>query len=159
MNKIDLTPIVQALISLMAALITIKVIPYIKSKTSANTMAMLNTAAKIAVGAAEQIYKHGDNEKKIKYALKSVIEYMENEGFHVNYNVAKAAIEREVNAMKANVLPEISILPDENDLPPLENWPLEMIKQFCELNKIPCESCETKEEYIEAIVKGSIVEK
>lgn len=158
MNKIDLTPILQALISLMAALITIKVIPYLKSKTSANTMAMLNTAAKIAVGAAEQIYKHGDNEKKIKYALKSVIEYMENEGFHIDYNVAKAAIEKEVNALKVKTLPDISILPEEIDIPPLENWPLEQIKQFCEINEIPCEGCEKKEDYIEAIVKGSIVE-
>lgn len=158
MNKIDLTPIVQAFIALLAAVITAKVIPYIKSKTSENTLAMINTAAKIAVGAAEQIYEHGENEKKINHALKSVIEYMEREGFHVDYNTVKDAIEKEVNAMKKKQLSEIELLLDETDLPPLENWPIKMIIQFCEDNNIPCEDCNTKEEYIEAIVKGSIVE-
>ncbi|MBQ7214327.1 MAG: hypothetical protein IJS25_07335 [Bacteroidales bacterium] len=48
--------------------------------------------------------------------------------------------------------------PDDQDdiiLPPLEHWPVEMISEFCRDNNIPCEGCETKEQYIDAIVQGT----
>ena len=44
---------------------------------------------------------------------------------------------------------------DEYELPPLEDWPLEMIVAFCNDNGIPCGWCHTREEYIEAIVHGA----
>ena len=36
-------------------------------------------------------------------------------------------------------------------LPLLEYWPLEMIVAFCRDNLIPCEGCQTREEYIRAM--------
>ena len=64
--KIDLTAIIQAIIALCAALITYKLIPWIKSKTTEQQQANLAAAAKIAVYAAEQIF--GGNKGQEKYA-------------------------------------------------------------------------------------------
>ena len=56
---IDLTPILQAVIGLIAALITIKVIPWIKARTTAEQQALLLATTKTLVFAAEQIYGGG----------------------------------------------------------------------------------------------------
>lgn len=155
MTKIDLTPIVQALISLLATIITIKVIPYIKSKTSENTISIINMAAGIAVGAAEQIYNHGDNKRKVDFAVKYVLDYLSNDGFEVDIHTVKAAVEKEVNALKDNKKEKTKETIND-DIPPLEEWDLDTIKDFCELNEIACSGCETKEDYIKAIVNRTL---
>ena len=66
---IDLTPIINAIIALLASIITIKVIPWIKAKTTNEQQAMLRAAVKTAVFAAEQIYGAGTGEKKLKYVI------------------------------------------------------------------------------------------
>ena len=52
---IDLTPIFQALIALLASVITIKVIPWIKARTKAQQQEMLRAAESVAGNAEEQI--------------------------------------------------------------------------------------------------------
>ena len=54
---IDLTQIVIYVIGLVFALISAFLIPYIKSKLSAEQLKKLQSYAKIAVEAAEMIYK------------------------------------------------------------------------------------------------------
>ena len=51
----NITTIIQAVFALIAAVITVIVIPYIKSKTTAQQQAEINAWVKIAVSAAEQI--------------------------------------------------------------------------------------------------------
>ena len=63
---IDLTPIFQAIIALLAALVTYKLIPWIKSRTTERQQQNLFVAAKIAVMAAEQLYKNGEGDKKLQ---------------------------------------------------------------------------------------------
>lgn len=53
---------------------------------------------------------------------------------------------------------ETAAYTDEYDLPPLEDWPLEMIVNFCKDNGIPCEGAQTKDEYIRAITQGGKAE-
>ena len=61
----DITTIIEAVFMLLAAIITAIVIPYIKSKTTASQQAEINAWVKIAVSAAEQIYKgSGRGEEK-----------------------------------------------------------------------------------------------
>ena len=52
----DITPIIEAVAALIAALITAFLVPYIKSKTTAEQQKEINAWVKIAVAAAEQIY-------------------------------------------------------------------------------------------------------
>ena len=51
----DLTPIFEAIITLLAAIITVYVIPYIKKKFSAEDLNTILEWVRIAVEAAEQI--------------------------------------------------------------------------------------------------------
>ena len=92
---IDLTPILEALISLLAVLVTSKLIPWIKSKTDVNQQIALSTAAKIAVYAAEQIYGAGKGEEKLDY----VISRLEEKGYTVDMDAIEAAV-REMNMSK-----------------------------------------------------------
>ena len=53
---IDLTPIFQAIIALLAALVTYKLIPWIKSKTTESQQKNMRALVKVLVYAAEQLY-------------------------------------------------------------------------------------------------------
>ena len=35
-----------------------------------------------------------------------------------------------------------------------EDWPLDMLVDFCKINAIPCDGCQSREDYINAIVNG-----
>ena len=85
---IDLTPIVQAVIGLLAALITYKLIPLIKAKTTAEQQALLQVTVRTLVYAAEQIYGSGAGEKKLQY----VKQQLQKQGFDVDINQIEAAV-------------------------------------------------------------------
>ena len=86
--NIDLTPILQAIIALIAALITSKLIPWIKAKTTNEQQAMLHAAARTLVFAAEQIYGAGKGKEKLDY----VIRELEKQGFTADRYVVEAAV-------------------------------------------------------------------
>ena len=66
----DITPVVNAVIALAAAVVTAFVIPWVKSKTTAAQREEINAWVKIAVTAAEQIYSgSGKGKEKKKYVL------------------------------------------------------------------------------------------
>ena len=67
----NVTPIVNAVIALAAALVTAFVIPWIKSKTTAAQREEIHAWVKIAVTAAEQIFTEtGKGKEKKAYVLK-----------------------------------------------------------------------------------------
>ena len=90
--NIDLTPIIQAVIMLIAALITAKVIPWIKAKTTNEQQAQIKAVVKTLVFAAEQIYGVGNGEQKLAY----VLEQMEAYGFTADRNVIEAAVRENI---------------------------------------------------------------
>ncbi len=62
----NITTIIQAVFALIAAVITVIVIPYIKSKTTAQQQTDIEGWVRVAVSAAEQLYKgsgRGDEKK------------------------------------------------------------------------------------------------
>ncbi len=66
----DITPIVNAVIALAAAVVTAFVIPWIKSKTTTAQREEIEAWVRIAVTAAEQIYSDaGKGKEKKKYVL------------------------------------------------------------------------------------------
>lgn len=72
----DITTIIEAVFALAAAVITAIVIPYIKSRTTAQQQAEINAWVKIAVSAAEQIYTgSGRGEEKKAYVLNWLAEH------------------------------------------------------------------------------------
>ena len=82
---IDITQIVVALIGLLSALITYRLIPWIKANTNVKQQAMIKAAVQTAVFAAEQIYGAGEGEKKFEY----VVNWLKEQG----YDVSKTEIE------------------------------------------------------------------
>lgn len=95
---IDVTTIINALIALIAAVVTVFVVPWIKSKTTSQQREELVAWVKIAVSAAEQIYK-GDkrgNEKK-----QYVLDFLAQNGFIVDEDYINAAIEAAVKQLNS----------------------------------------------------------
>ena len=64
---IDLTPLFQAVIAFLAALVSYKLIPWIQARTTAQQQEMLRAAVSVAVYAAEQLYGAGAGKEKLMY--------------------------------------------------------------------------------------------
>lgn len=89
----DLTKIIEAVITLLVAVITAFVIPYIKAKLSENELAEIMKWTKIAVEAAEKIYKEsGMGKEKKKY----VENFLTEHGIKVDLEQLDALIESAV---------------------------------------------------------------
>lgn len=65
---IDLTPLFEAMIALLFAVFTAKVLPLIQARLDDDEEARLKTAVHIAVYAAEKLYGAGRGEEKLAYA-------------------------------------------------------------------------------------------
>ena len=97
---IDLTPIANALISLLALLITTFLIPWIKAKVKAEKLAEVQNWTRICVSAAEQIFKQsGMGRQKAQY----VREYLLGKGYNLNVNEINALIESAVHDLNLDM--------------------------------------------------------
>lgn len=90
---IDLTPIIEAIIGLLAAIITWKVIPWIKARTTAEQQTMLRATIRTLVYAAEQIYGAGKGAEKLDY----VAAQLAVKGFAVDRAEIEAAVGEYIN--------------------------------------------------------------
>ena len=88
----DLTPIFNAVIALLAALITAFVIPWLKRKTSAQEREELLRWVEIAVAAAEQMWDSTQGEAK----KKAVLAFLREKGFIFSESEIDSAIEAAV---------------------------------------------------------------
>ena len=99
----DITTIIEAAAALVAAVITAVVIPYIKSRTTAQQQAEINAWVKIAVTAAEQIYRgSGRGEEKKAYVLNWLAEH----GITLDEERIDALIEAAVYELNHGILKE-----------------------------------------------------
>lgn len=105
---VDLTKLIEAVLGLLAALITYMLIPWIKSRTDAQQQASMRAAVKVAVFAAEQIYGAGNGEYKFQYAC----EWLKERGFNVSKTEVEAAVYEFINAL------------EEKPPEPVENTPV-----------------------------------
>ena len=99
----DITIIIEAVFALIAAIITAIIIPYIKSRTTAQQQAQINAWVRIAVSAAEQIYVgSGRGEEKKAY----VINWLREHGVTVDESKLNAMIEAAVYDLKSGFISE-----------------------------------------------------
>lgn len=97
---IDLTQIVIYIIGLVFALISAFLVPYIKTKLSAEQFKKLQDYVKIAVEAAEMIYKGpGRGEEKKIY----VQTFLAEKGYNIDLTEVENAIEAAVLEMNKNL--------------------------------------------------------
>lgn len=114
---IDLTPIFDVLIRLVALLCTTFLIPYIRVKLGTEKLAQVKKWATIGVKAAEMIYTDsGMGDVKKQYVRK----FLESKGYQLDMDTIDALIEATVRDMKNEVF-EISAVPrlpeDEDEEP------------------------------------------
>ena len=88
----DITMIVEAVVKLIVAVLCVAVIPYIKSKCSAEQLSEASAWIKIAVAAAEQIYSSAQGSEKKAY----VIDYLTDKGLKVDTKDLDKLIEASV---------------------------------------------------------------
>lgn len=90
---LDITVIIEAVIGLMAAVITTFVIPFIKERTDLERYEKTKNAVLVAVKAAEQIFKEtGLGAKKKAY----VVEFLREKGFVFDEDYIDCMIEAAV---------------------------------------------------------------
>lgn len=98
----DLTPIIEAVAALTGVVITCVLVPFIRSKTTAEQQKEINAWVKIAVAAAEQIFKgSGRGEEKKQY----VIAWLKERGFTVDEAELDALIEAAVYELNQGIIP------------------------------------------------------
>lgn len=108
--NIDLTTIINAFIALLAALVTYRVIPWIKAKTTNEQQAYIRALIKAGVYAAEQVYNtDGMGTKKMEY----VRNFLRGHGFDVNITEIEAAVSEYINTPYAKFPVEIETIPEE----------------------------------------------
>lgn len=102
--NINLTEIIVALIGLLGLIITGVLVPYIRSKTTAEQRDNIYTVVSLAVQAAEQIFfKPGEGEKKKQF----VIDYLSSRGIKLtleDLNILIEAAVKELNIFQEKAL-------------------------------------------------------
>lgn len=93
---INLTPLLQAVIGLLASLITYKLIPWIKANTTQKQQAILDIAVQTAVFAAEQIYGDGHGMEKLDYAMT----WLHDRGYDIDRTQVEACVYNFLNGTK-----------------------------------------------------------
>jgi uncharacterized membrane protein YraQ (UPF0718 family) len=94
----DLTAILEAVITLVMAIVTGVLVPYIKSKTTAEQQTVLTALVKAAVTAAEQIYTGtGRGQEKKAY----VLAWFADRGISVDEDKLDALVESAVYELKS----------------------------------------------------------
>ena len=92
--NIDLTTIINAIIALLAALVTYRLIPWIKAKTTNEQQAYIRALVKAGVYAAEQIYQtDGMGRMKMEY----VKDFLQQHGYDINITEIEAAVSEYIN--------------------------------------------------------------
>lgn len=89
---IDLTPIANVLITLLATIVTVWVIPLIKSKTTASQQESLKSWVLVAVAAAEQLFGPGKGADKKAY----VLDFLNKKGCTLSLDEIDSLIESSV---------------------------------------------------------------
>lgn len=90
---IDLTPIMEAIIALVVAVITAFVIPWLKGKIDADKLEEIELWVTVAVEAAEQLYNGtGRGEEKKAY----VVKFLQEKGFTLDPDSLDKLIEAAV---------------------------------------------------------------
>ena len=88
----DLTPIVNAAVALLAALMTAFVIPWLKRNTTQKDREELLKWVEIAVAAAQQLYHQLEGEKRKEY----VLDFLAGKGYDEHSAEVDSAIEAAV---------------------------------------------------------------
>lgn len=89
---IDLTPLLETLLALLALLAMRYVLPWVTANTTAKQREDLLVWVDIAVAAAQQLFHQLDGEDRLEYAL----DLLESKGFNIDDVAVRDAVEAAV---------------------------------------------------------------
>lgn len=89
---VDLTPVMNAIITILAALAVRYLVPWISEHTTAKKREDLLVWVDIAVRAAQQMFYQASGSERLEY----VLDYLEAKGFDVDDQSVRNAIEAAV---------------------------------------------------------------
>ena len=150
MENVNLTPLIQAIIAVLAALITYKLVPWIRSRTTAQQQANLQTLIRVLVYAAEQIYGAGSGQRKLDY----VCSILRQRGYEVSLPEIEAEVYKAFNMHAPIIGDEGDDGHAEDTYADLAKWSLDQLKSYCAMNGIAADGCVTEEDFIDAIERG-----
>ena len=93
----NITPVMEATVMLLLAILTYVLVPMIRAKLNADQLATIRMWVQIAVNAAEQIYTgSGKGREKKEY----VVAFLESKGFKLDMDSLDKMIESSVLELK-----------------------------------------------------------
>jgi hypothetical protein len=101
---IDITPVAEAVIALLAAVVTAVVVPWIRRKVSAEETARIAALVRTAVAAVEQIYGGAEGHGKEKKAF--VLDFLKEKGFTLDPDEIEMMLEAAVYELTATAKKE-----------------------------------------------------
>jgi len=103
---LDLTPIINAVIALVAVLITAVLVPWVRARTTAQQRDNLQVWVRIAVSAAEQLFAgSGRGAEKKKFAKN----FLRSRGFKVNDRDVSEAVHAMLEAAVLELNREVQL--------------------------------------------------
>lgn len=97
----DITPLINAIFAVLGIIVTTVFVPYVKSRTTENAQREMSEWIKIAVTAAEQIYKGtGRGSEKKAY----VVNWLSEHGISVDDKLVDNMIEAAVYELKTGLV-------------------------------------------------------
>ncbi|MBE6955838.1 MAG: holin [Ruminococcaceae bacterium] len=94
---IDLTPLINALVAAAAVAVSLFLIPWLRSKTTAEQRSDLLRWVDVAVAAAQQLFSQCSGQERLQYALSLLAE----QGYDVNLRQVRDAVEAAVLKLHA----------------------------------------------------------
>ena len=96
-TQIDLTPIIELVISVFSLVASFYIIPWLKQKLNAEKTQKLQAWAQIAVRAAEQLYGSKTGQQKKDYA----VSFLLSKGLVFDVDEVTAMVESEVHKLNS----------------------------------------------------------
>lgn len=93
---VDFTPLVQAIITLAAAAITVFLIPWLKERYGNEALEKARSWVQIAVYAAEKMYGAGHGNEKLAYAGQVLAQHK----IKLDFETLKAMVDAEIKKME-----------------------------------------------------------
>lgn len=114
---LDFTPLVEAIIALAAAAITMFLIPWLRARYGNETLEKARGWVQIAVYAAEKLYGAGNGDQKLAYAEQMLAQHK----IKLDTATLKAMVDAEIKKMEqADIIVELEPV-DEQPLEHLVN--------------------------------------
>lgn len=101
--SIDFTPLAEAVILIICAIVSAYIIPWIKGRTNADQQANIAYWVEIAVYAAEKFYGSGEGKKKFEYAT----DFLKSKGIELDVQTLCMLIDAEIKKMEQFELYEV----------------------------------------------------